>query len=296
MKHPMDHPWAPRARELRGHRRALDVGLRLLGARGRRELRPPSHDEPRTPPTASSEGRARAGRTEEGMSPRSPQPRRSAAGTWLAGGRSCSGRINTAPHPRRLGHRHRHLQPKRGPRGGQRRADGGLHVGHGPRLPVHPRPLRTHRHHRDGRAAPLGRARATASCPSRCPPASWRARVAWRHPGHRPRAQPSRVDNIGWSASPTRPMQPASATRSRTASPTGPPPSATTSSSTTVLPPSSALADEVERSDTAWDLTLWGDIPEYKRSAIRSSQYGQTLEGVIAVFEDPSYCNGGGGQ
>ena len=58
-----------------------------------------------------------------------------------------------------------------------------------------------------------------------------------------------------------------------------------------------ALADEVERSDTTWDPTLWGDIPEqYDRSAIRASQYGQTLEGVIAVFEDPSYCNGGGGQ
>lgn len=59
----------------------------------------------------------------------------------------------------------------------------------------------------------------------------------------------------------------------------------------------STLVDELEASDTQWNESIWGPIPEqYSQSAVSSSLYGNTLEGAIALFEDDAYCSSGGGS
>jgi Flp pilus assembly protein TadG len=53
-----------------------------------------------------------------------------------------------------------------------------------------------------------------------------------------------------------------------------------------------ALAGEVEASSTVWDESKWGPLPPQEtRSGISPLQYGHTLEGPIAVFENDSYCS-----
>lgn len=57
----------------------------------------------------------------------------------------------------------------------------------------------------------------------------------------------------------------------------------------------SELADAIEASDSSWDSEPWGAMPEQEgRSAVHSSSYGNTWEAPALVFEDDSYCDGGG--
>lgn len=55
------------------------------------------------------------------------------------------------------------------------------------------------------------------------------------------------------------------------------------------------LAQAVEDSDTTWSEGPWGAMPaQESRSAIGSGFYGNTWEAPALVFEDDSYCGGGG--
>ena len=57
----------------------------------------------------------------------------------------------------------------------------------------------------------------------------------------------------------------------------------------------SAMASELEGSATGWDGDVWGAMPaQLSNSAISNAAYGNTLEGPLFVFEDDSYCSGGG--
>jgi hypothetical protein len=57
------------------------------------------------------------------------------------------------------------------------------------------------------------------------------------------------------------------------------------------------IVSAIERSDTTWDPEIWGALPDpYAKSSIRSSAYGRTLEGVVAIIDDDSYCAEGGGN
>ena len=59
----------------------------------------------------------------------------------------------------------------------------------------------------------------------------------------------------------------------------------------------SELADAVETGDTSWDSSVWGPLPaQAPRSGIARNLYGGTWEAPAVVFDDPSYCQGGGGE
>lgn len=55
------------------------------------------------------------------------------------------------------------------------------------------------------------------------------------------------------------------------------------------------LEDAVESSTTTWQEDLWGTLPPQEDcSGINAAKYGNTYESAILVFEDDSYCAGGG--
>jgi hypothetical protein len=55
------------------------------------------------------------------------------------------------------------------------------------------------------------------------------------------------------------------------------------------------LATAIEDSDTSWDGETWGEMPAQEgRSAVDSGLYGNTWEAAALVFDDDSYCSGGG--
>ncbi|MCB9761243.1 MAG: hypothetical protein H6739_15485 [Alphaproteobacteria bacterium] len=58
------------------------------------------------------------------------------------------------------------------------------------------------------------------------------------------------------------------------------------------------IAAAVEDSDTSWDTTTWGAVPNQDGDSIIQSHYfGNTLEGPIILFDGGSdYCSGGGGS
>lgn len=56
------------------------------------------------------------------------------------------------------------------------------------------------------------------------------------------------------------------------------------------------IANEIAASPTTWDTSGWGALPtRATRSDVPVAKYGHTLEGPIAVFDDPDYCSGSGG-
>ena len=55
------------------------------------------------------------------------------------------------------------------------------------------------------------------------------------------------------------------------------------------------LAAAIEASDTTWDESVWGAQPaRERRSAVGQRFYGNTWEAPALVFDDDSYCGGGG--
>jgi len=55
------------------------------------------------------------------------------------------------------------------------------------------------------------------------------------------------------------------------------------------------LAAAIEASDTTWDGSVWGPQPAREhRSAVGQRFYGNTWEAPALVFDDDSYCGGGG--
>jgi len=55
------------------------------------------------------------------------------------------------------------------------------------------------------------------------------------------------------------------------------------------------IARSIEAPETTWDAEVWGPLPpQHADSAISAGAYGGTHEGVVALFEDPTYCGGSG--
>lgn len=55
------------------------------------------------------------------------------------------------------------------------------------------------------------------------------------------------------------------------------------------------LATAIEDSDTSWDGETWGAMPPQEgKSAVSGAMYGNTWEAPALVFDDDSYCGGGG--
>lgn len=56
-----------------------------------------------------------------------------------------------------------------------------------------------------------------------------------------------------------------------------------------------ALASEINNSDTSWDTDTWGTQPSrHTSSLVTAANWGKTLEAPIIVFEDDTYCTTGG--
>ncbi|MFZ5476867.1 MAG: hypothetical protein ACOZNI_08850 [Myxococcota bacterium] len=106
---------------------------------------------------------------------------------------------------------------------------------------------------------------------------------------------PAGIDNLGW-AIPNGSAN-ASAIRSQIANTCGSAPATIgdpiSLSNGSISSALSDLATAVNASSSTWDTSLWGALPSRMAgSAISTTKYGRTLEGVVAVFDGgSSYCS-----